>query len=215
MLSENIKRCRTERGLTQEALAVKLNVVRQTVSKWEQGKAVPDADMLCSLADALDVSVAQLLGQAEDPEAGAETGQSDLAQISNALAEINEQLAVQNRKSRKTRRIIRIVAIIFIVFLLGMLAIGITGFRANSYKHDVAGSTAWACTLHGKTYHYEVQYNRDYEIIAAGGDSFIANHVSTEQYDDANELAAHLKDYFHDHGGKVRVTEQENLRLDE
>ena len=37
MLSENLARIRKEKGLTQEALAVKLNVVRQTVSKWEKG----------------------------------------------------------------------------------------------------------------------------------------------------------------------------------
>ena len=61
MLSENLARIRKEKGLTQEALAVKLNVVRQTVSKWEKGIAVPDADTLCAIADALDVSAAQLL----------------------------------------------------------------------------------------------------------------------------------------------------------
>lgn len=37
MLSENIRRLRKAKGLSQEELAVKLNVVRQTVSKWEQG----------------------------------------------------------------------------------------------------------------------------------------------------------------------------------
>ena len=58
MLNENLSRVRKERGLTQEALAIKLNVVRQTVSKWEKGTAVPDADTLCRIADALDVSIA-------------------------------------------------------------------------------------------------------------------------------------------------------------
>ena len=37
MLSDNIRSCRKARGLSQEELAVKLNVVRQTVSKWEKG----------------------------------------------------------------------------------------------------------------------------------------------------------------------------------
>ena len=49
MLSENIKRLRKAKGLSQEELAVKLNVVRQTVSKWEQGLSVPDADLLIKL----------------------------------------------------------------------------------------------------------------------------------------------------------------------
>ena len=53
MLSDNIKRIRKSKGLSQEELAIKLNVVRQTVSKWENGLSVPDSDMLITLADEL------------------------------------------------------------------------------------------------------------------------------------------------------------------
>ena len=67
MLSENIKRLRKAKGLSQEGLAVKLNVVRQTVSKWEQGLSVPDADLLIALSEAFETSVSTLLGDA--PEA--------------------------------------------------------------------------------------------------------------------------------------------------
>ena len=63
MLSENIKAVRKSKGLSQEELAVKLNVVRQTISKWEQGLSVPDADMLISLSEALETSVSALLGE--------------------------------------------------------------------------------------------------------------------------------------------------------
>lgn len=41
MLNENIKNLRKAKGLSQEELAIKLNVVRQTVSKWEKGLSVP------------------------------------------------------------------------------------------------------------------------------------------------------------------------------
>ena len=53
MLNENIKAIRKSKGLSQQELAVKLNVVRQTVSKWEQGRSVPDSDMLISLSEVL------------------------------------------------------------------------------------------------------------------------------------------------------------------
>ena len=46
MLNENIKNLRKSKGLSQEELAIKLNVIRQTVSKWENGLSVPDSDML-------------------------------------------------------------------------------------------------------------------------------------------------------------------------
>ena len=63
MLNENIKRIRKSKGLSQEELAIKLNVVRQTVSKWENGLSAPDSDMLITLADELDTSVNVLLGE--------------------------------------------------------------------------------------------------------------------------------------------------------
>ena len=62
MLSNNLKRIRKSKGLSQEELAIKLNIVRQTVSKWENGLSVPDSDMLITLADELDTSVSVLLG---------------------------------------------------------------------------------------------------------------------------------------------------------
>ena len=63
MLNENIKKLRKSKGLSQEELAIKLNVVRQTVSKWENGLSVPDSNMLILLADELDTSVSVLLGE--------------------------------------------------------------------------------------------------------------------------------------------------------
>lgn len=63
MLNENIKAIRKSKGLSQQELAVKLNVVRQTVSKWEQGLSVPDSDLLIALSDALETPVSTLLGE--------------------------------------------------------------------------------------------------------------------------------------------------------
>ena len=63
MLNENIKNLRKAKGISQEELAVRLNVVRQTVSKWERGISVPDSGMLISLAEELDTSVSVLLGE--------------------------------------------------------------------------------------------------------------------------------------------------------
>ena len=64
MLSENIRAARKAKGLSQQELALKLNVVRQTVSKWEQNLSVPDADMLLALSRALNTPVSVLLGDA-------------------------------------------------------------------------------------------------------------------------------------------------------
>ena len=63
MLKENIKAIRKAKGLSQEELAEKLNVVRQTVSKWEQGLSVPDADLLIAISEILETPVGTLLGE--------------------------------------------------------------------------------------------------------------------------------------------------------
>lgn len=99
MLSENIKAVRKSKGLSQEELAVKLNVVRQTISKWEQGLSVPDADMLISLSEELETSVSALLG-----EPVAEAKADDLKAIAEKLEVINLQLARQKAARRNALR---------------------------------------------------------------------------------------------------------------
>lgn len=95
MLKENIKTIRKAKGLSQEELAIKLNVVRQTVSKWEQGLSVPDAEMLVTLSEVLETPVSTLLG-----ETVVEHKADELKAISEKLEVINLQLA----KMKNTRR---------------------------------------------------------------------------------------------------------------
>ena len=92
MLNENIKNLRKNKGLTQEEMAIRLNVVRQTVSKWEKGHSVPDAEMLVKLADIFEVPVSQLLGSRIEPDA-----QTDA--LAEQLARINEQLVIKNNST--------------------------------------------------------------------------------------------------------------------
>ena len=120
MLSENIKAIRKAKGLSQEELAIKLNVVRQTVSKWEQGLSVPDADILVSIAAALDTPVSVLLGETITAPTS-----DDLKVIAEKLEIINLQLAQKKRFRHKLvlgillSLCIIIIAIFVSLFLLG------------------------------------------------------------------------------------------------
>ena len=96
MLNENIKAIRKLKGLSQQELAVKLNVVRQTISKWEQGLSVPDSDMLIAISEALETPVSKLLG-----ETVVETEADSLRTISEKLEVINLQLAQRKNTRRK------------------------------------------------------------------------------------------------------------------
>ena len=113
MLNENIKAFRKSKGLSQQELAVKLNVVRQTVSKWEQGRSVPDSDMLISLSEVLEIPVSTLLG-----ETVIETEVDGLKAISEKLEVINLQLAQRKAAGRKIVRwlLISLCAILVMIF---------------------------------------------------------------------------------------------------
>ena len=113
MLNENIRQLRKSKGLSQEELAIKLNVVRQTVSKWENGLSVPDSSMLIALAEELDTTVSELLG-----EPVTEKPTDDLKTISEKLEVINLQLAKRSRARIKAIRIalIAVCALIVVIF---------------------------------------------------------------------------------------------------
>ena len=113
MLKDNIKNLRKEKGLSQEELAIKLNVVRQTVSKWERGLSVPDSSMLISLAEELDTSVNVLLG--ESVEEKTPNDDVDIKAIAERLEVINLQLARRSEMKIKLVRWILIVLCIVIV----------------------------------------------------------------------------------------------------
>ena len=98
MLNENLKAIRKAKGLSQEELAVKVNVVRQTISKWEQGLSVPDSDLLIALSEALETPVSTLLGE---PVTEAESKPDDLKAIAEKLEVINLQLAQRKNARRK------------------------------------------------------------------------------------------------------------------
>ena len=129
MLNENIKAIRKSKGLSQQELAVKLNVVRQTVSKWEQGLSVPDSDMLISISEVLETPVSTLLG-----ETVIEAEVDNLKAISEKLEVINLQLAQRKTTRRKIIRWLLISLCIIIVMIFAALAILNTPYLGWDYS---------------------------------------------------------------------------------
>ena len=127
MFSENLKTIRKAKGYTQEELAIKVNVVIQTVSKWEKGLSVPDADVLSHIAEVLEVSVSELLG--------ADIKQEDSKnEVAEQLAKISEQLAIKNIRSKKIWIIIGIILLAIIIVNIIWVTVGMISF--NSYKYS-------------------------------------------------------------------------------
>lgn len=116
MLSENIKTIRKVNGISQEELAQKCNVVRQTVSKWESGLSVPDADMLVTISNALNTSVSTLLGWSNEEEPD-----EDSKVLAQKLEVINLQLAQMNHNRLKTWFFVFLTVALFIIYVFIML----------------------------------------------------------------------------------------------
>ncbi|TDW25809.1 putative transcriptional regulator [Breznakia blatticola] len=114
MFSENLKNLRKQNGFSQEELATRLHVVRQTISKWEKNLSVPDADTLIRLAEILDVSVSELLGASVENEKSADD-------IAIQLSRINEQLAIKNRRSRRIWKVVGITLAVIVLLYVFMM----------------------------------------------------------------------------------------------
>lgn len=129
MINENIRNARKKKGISQEELAIKLNVVRQTVSKWEKGLSVPDADLLIRISDLLEVPVNDLLDIKPQND--------DVENIAAELAHLNEQLAHKNREkalylqAEKKRGLILLLSFMAMLITINIkneiLSIALTG----------------------------------------------------------------------------------------
>ncbi|MDE6660071.1 MAG: helix-turn-helix domain-containing protein [Eubacterium sp.] len=199
MFSENLKILRKQKGMSQETLAQQFNVVRQTISKWEKGLSVPDADMLTQIAEFFEVSVSELLGSKIEEE-------KNFNEIATQLALLNEQLV---NKSRRRRKVFKAVIISIVLFVFVPIIMGISGmillYSVRPQSPETLTSVEMVCTLNDEEYIYNITYDEQYRIVESGGDSWIADHVQTEKISDANILMAQIEDYFEDHGGTVEI----------
>ncbi|WP_312648977.1 helix-turn-helix domain-containing protein [Aminipila sp.] len=197
MFGENLKTIRNQKGMSQETLAQQLNVVRQTISKWEKGLSVPDAEMLTRISDLFEIPVSQLLGVKIEAE-------KNTNEVAAQLAILNEQLA---NKSRRNKNIFKIALRIIAVFVIAYIVFAVAAHVTLKNNRSDTQTTTLICTMDNEEYTYAITYDEQYQIIEAGGNAFIADHVETEKYDDANILIAQIEDYFGEHGGTCERVE--------
>ena len=130
MLKDNLKILRKNKGLSQEELSVKLHVVRQTVSKWESGLSVPDAEMLITLSEIFETPVSEILGENIERKQN-----NDLRVISEKLEVINEQLSIKQKQKRKIIVSALIIADVCLILLFILLAILGSPYQAWDYSN--------------------------------------------------------------------------------
>ncbi len=121
MFSKNLKLLRRQKGLSQEELAERLHVVRQTISKWEKGLSVPDADLLIQIADIFETPVSALLGDTVESS-------EDKNIIAQKLEQLNALLAERNRRSRRIWKVVAIVLIAAAVITILLIIVVLSAY---------------------------------------------------------------------------------------
>ena len=187
-LGNKIMTLRKKNNMSQEELAEKVGVTRQTISKWELEETSPDITQAKNLSNIFKVSLDELVN-------------NDLNSI------IVEKVSNTEKLAGIIIKILKVFGILIIAFILLMIFLIIIFTIDNNTMGDntIVGKYELNCTLDNENYAYSVEYNKNFQIISAGGDAFISNHTDVEGMGDANKVIAHIEDYFKDHNGKCEV----------
>ena len=186
-LGKKIAELRKKNNLSQEELAEKVGVARQTISKWEIGDTTPDINQVKIISKIFNISIDELVD-------------NDFNNVIVEKVSNTEKLAGITIKILK---VFGIMLIVFITLIFLFVIIFMVDMPRNDY--DIVGTTKVSCNLDNEEYVYEAEYNKNYQVINSGGDAYIMNHTDIESYEDVNKIVAHIEDYFKDHGGKCTV----------
>lgn len=188
-LGKKITELRKRNNLSQEELAEKVGVARQTISKWETGDTTPDINQVKIISKIFNISIDELVNN----------------DINNVIV---EKVSNTEKLAGITIKILKVLGIMFIVFI-ALILLFVIIFMVDMPRNDyeIVGTTKVSCNLDNEEYRYEAEYNKNYQVINSGGDAYIMNHTDIESYEDVNKIVAHIEDYFKDHGGKCTVVE--------
>lgn len=188
-LGKKIAELRKKNNLSQEELAEKVGVARQTISKWEIGDTTPDINQVKIISKIFNISIDELVDN----------------DINNVIV---EKISNTEKLAGITIKILKVLGVMIIVFIVLIFLFVIFFMVDNPRKdYDIVGRTKISCQLNNDEYVYEAEYNKNYQVINSGGDAYIINHTDIDSYEDVNKIIAHIEDYFNDHGGKCNVVE--------
>lgn len=183
-LGKNILRLRKSAKLSQELLAEKIGVSRQTISNWELGETSPNPEQLKLLSKTLNISVDELL-------------ENDVKELLVEKVSNTEKLAGIIIKILKAIGIIFIVLIIIDIIALILFSITKTNYNVNNEKTDVSLD----CYLNNKEYEYFVSYDKDDNILDYSGSNFIDNILKEKEFESGTLMVKYIESYFKNNGG--------------
>ena len=187
-LGNKIVSLRKKNNLSQEELAEKVGVTRQTISKWELEETAPDINQAKTLSKIFNVSLDELTNN-------------------NINSILTEKISNTERLAGITIKILKVIGVGMLAFIIIIISLFILlNIKSVSNKdRKITGKMAINCKLNNEEYLYEIEHNKNYQVINTAGDAWISNHIGIENYMDANQVIAHIEDYFKDHNGSCDV----------
>ena len=182
-LGEQLVALRKENKLSQEQLAEKIGVTRQTISNWELGETSPNPEQLKLLSQIFHVSIDELLD--------------------------NDQKTVLVEKISNTERlagiIIKILKVIGILLIVYIVLAVISFFLFNTISESTSNvqslTATLECTLDGQKYTYLIESDQDDNIVGASGSEYISDLLEKENFTKGKMMVAYIEAYFEEHGG--------------
>ena len=183
-LGDNILKLRKDCKLSQEQLAEKVDVTRQTISNWELGETSPNPEQLKLLSKALNVSIDELLN-------------NDIKPV------LVEKVSNTEKLAGLIIKILKVMGILFIVGFTAIILLSIFfGSRQSSKTEKTEQSVQLSCVLNNEKYEYLIEYDQNDNIIDASGSEYIINIVKDQDFNKAKILVKYIETYFKDNGGK-------------
>ena len=183
-LGDNIFKLRKDCKLSQEQLAEKVDVTRQTISNWELGETSPNPEQLKLLSKSLNVSIDELLN-------------NDIKPV------LVEKVSNTEKLAGLIIKILKIMGILFIVGFVAIILLSVFfGSRQSSKTEKTEQTVQLSCVLNNEKYEYLIEYDQNDNIIDASGSEYIINIVKDKEFNKAKILVKYIETYFKDIGGK-------------
>lgn len=174
-IGSTISELRKKNNLTQEQLAEKLNVTRQTISKWECNETSPSIEDASKLANIFNVSLDELVGN------------------KNVL---EEKVSNVERLAGIIIKILKVIGVLLIIYFI-LLVVSFLIFNSFSDKTSTELTGSVTCTLKGITETYQVT-EKDGKLEVSNN---INDIINTKSYNNANDILNAILNYYEENNG--------------
>lgn len=185
-IGNKIMELRKKKGLSQEELAEKVGVARQTISKWELGETSPDIKQAKELSNIFNVSLDELVD-------------NDIKDVLVEKTSNTEKLAGLILK------IMKIIGMLILVYII-LSVLFVFLFRGVRNSEDLE-TVSITCELRGETYTYDFEYDpTNGKVYSSGGDSYLGDIVELDD-NDVHKSLNRINEYVVSQGGNCTQTD--------